>query len=81
MGCLQGLLVGGARMFPMGHASISSIGDQNVEAARKALREKNIPVVFEDTGGTAGRTVTFDNATGKVLVKTLQAIAAKGRTQ
>src|SRR5271157_1251133 len=69
MGSLQGLLIGGAQMFPMGHASIASIGDLNVDAARKALREKNIPIVFEDTGGTAGRTVTFDNTTGQVRVK------------
>jgi chemotaxis protein CheD len=75
---LQGLIIGGAQMFPMGNTSLASIGDQNVEAARKALRAKNIPIVFEDTGGLAGRTVTFDNATGKVSVKTLQAIGVKG---
>src|SRR5208337_1084845 len=33
MSSLQGLLIGGAQMFPMGHSSLSSIGDQNVEAA------------------------------------------------
>ena len=58
-----------------------SIGDQNVEAARKALQERKIPIIFEDTGGSAGRSVTFDNATGKVSVKTLQAIARKGETR
>jgi chemotaxis protein CheD len=77
MGSLQALLIGGAQMFPMGNSAIGSIGDLNVEAARKALQEKKIPIVFEDTGGKAGRTVTFDNVTGKVLVKTLQAIVAK----
>jgi chemotaxis protein CheD len=77
MGSLQALLIGGAQMFPMGNASIASIGDQNVGAARKVLQEKKIPIIFEDTGGKAGRTVTFDNATGKVFVKTLQAIAGK----
>ncbi|MGO9308389.1 MAG: chemotaxis protein CheD [Spirochaetia bacterium] len=78
MGCLQGFLIGGAQMFPMGQASIASIGDQNVEAARKALAERNIPIVFEDIGGTSGRSVTFDNATGQVRVKTLQAVHAQG---
>jgi chemotaxis protein CheD len=77
MSSLQALLIGGAKMFPMGNTSIASIGDQNVESARRVLQERRIPIVFEDTGGTSGRTVTFDNTTGKVLVKTLQAIAAR----
>jgi chemotaxis protein CheD len=75
---LQALLVGGAQMFPLGSSSISAIGDQNVQAARRLLQEKRIPIVFEDTGGTAGRSVVFDTATGKVAVKTLQAIAVRG---
>ena len=77
-GFLQALLIGGAQMFPMANANLASIGDLNVSAVRKALLEKKIPIVFEDTGGRAGRSVIFDNATGKVVVKTLQAITAKG---
>jgi chemotaxis protein CheD len=77
-GSLQALLIGGAQMFPMGNASIASIGDQNVEEARRVLTEKRIPIVFEDTGGTAGRSVVFSNATGKVAVKTLQAMITQG---
>jgi chemotaxis protein CheD len=80
IGALQALLIGGAQMFPMGDTSIASIGDQNVEAARKVLCEKSIPIVYEDTGGRMGRAVTFDNSTGKVQVRTLQAIPAGGRT-
>jgi len=75
---LQALLIGGAQMFPAGSASIASIGDQNVEAARRVLAEKRIPIIFEDIGGTAGRTVVFSNATGKVTIKTLKAITARG---
>ena len=71
---LQAFVIGGARMFPMGGEPLSSIGDQNVAAARRILGESGIPIVFEDTGGTTGRTVVFDNATGQVTVKTLQAI-------
>jgi chemotaxis protein CheD len=74
---LQALLIGGAQMFPMSNATIASIGDQNVQAARRVLAERRIPIVFEDTGGTAGRSVVYSNATGKVAVKTLQAISAK----
>ena len=78
---LQALLIGGAQMFPMGNVTIASIGDQNVEAARRVLQEKRIPIVFEDTGGTAGRSVVFSNVTGKVAVKTLQAITARGTSR
>ena len=75
---LQALLIGGAQMFPMGDSRLASIGDQNVEAARKALAEIRVPIIFEDIGGTVGRTVTYDNATGQVLVKTLHSVSTKG---
>jgi chemotaxis protein CheD len=75
---LQALLIGGAQMFPLGNVKIASIGDQNVEASRRILQESRIPIVFEDTGGKAGRSVMFDNATGQVSVKTLQAVERKG---
>jgi len=71
---LQALLIGGAQMFPLGNVKIASIGDQNVEASRRILQASRIPIVFEDTGGKAGRSVTFDNATGQVSVKTLQPV-------
>jgi chemotaxis protein CheD len=77
-GSLQAFLIGGAQMFPMGNVALASIGDQNVDVARKILKESNIPIVFEDTGGCAGRAVLFDNTTGQVSVKTLQAIKRKG---
>ena len=75
---LQALLIGGAQMFPLGNVKIASIGDQNVEVSRRILQDSRIPIVFEDTGGKAGRSVTFDNTTGQVSVKTLQAVGRKG---
>jgi chemotaxis protein CheD len=77
-GFLEALLVGGAQMFVQGTAAIASIGEQNVRAARGILGRLSIPVVFEDTGGQAGRTVTFDNLTGQVSVKTLRPVEVKG---
>jgi chemotaxis protein CheD len=68
---LRAYLIGGAKMFPMASGGIGSIGDQNVLAARKALAEAAVPIVFEDTGGTRGRTVIFDNAKGEVSVRSL----------
>jgi len=75
---LQAMLIGGAQMFPMGNRKIAAIGDLNVEAARRVLKESNIPIIYEETGGIAGRAVLFDNVTGKVSVKTLQTMARKG---
>ncbi len=69
---LQAYLIGGAKMFPMASGGIGSIGDQNVEAARKVLEDADVPIVFEDTGGTRGRTVIFNNQSGEVSVHTLR---------
>jgi chemotaxis protein CheD len=77
-GSLQALLIGGAQMFPMASVALASIGDKNVEVARKLLKDSNIPIIFEDTGGTTGRAVVFESTTGHVSVKTLHAIARKG---
>jgi chemotaxis protein CheD len=80
-GSVQALLIGGAQMFPLAGPGLASIGDQNVQAARRALQDMKIPIIFEDTGGSAGRSVIFDNSTGEVSVKTLQAIIRKGETR
>jgi chemotaxis protein CheD len=77
---LQAFIIGGAQMFPLGNIALSSIGDQNVDVARRILKDSNIPVIFEDIGGTAGRAVLFDNVTGKVSVRTLHPIQRKGET-
>lgn len=75
---LRAYLIGGAKMFPLGSDGIGSIGDQNVAAARRALQEASVPIVFEDTGGTRGRTVMFDNEKGEVSVRTLNPVVTAG---
>ena len=75
---LKAYLIGGAKMFPMATGGIGSIGDQNVSAARKVLEEAAVPIVFEDTGGTRGRTVIFDNESGEVSVHTLNPTVPAG---
>jgi chemotaxis protein CheD len=78
MSLLKAYLVGGAKMFPMAFGGIGSIGDQNVLAARKVLEEAAVPIVFEDTGGTRGRTVVFHNESGEVSVHTLSPTVPAG---
>lgn len=64
-------LFGGARMFESykGCRGVAQIGDENVNSARRMLKEMNIPVVGECVGGTNGRTIAFDLETGKVMVR------------
>ena len=66
-GRLEAVLVGGARMFSVG--SSMDIGARNAEAARAALLAARIPVRAADTGGSTGRTIRVDPATGVVTVK------------
>lgn len=46
----------------------SSIGEENVKAARDMLERKGIPVVSEDVGGSMGRKIVFDTGTGELVV-------------
>ena len=54
------------------HASdVMRVGLRNAEAAKKALSKEGIRIIAEDTGGTYGRTVQIDLATGDYKVKTI----------
>lgn len=65
-------IAGGAQMFSFANASdVMRVGLRNAEAAKKALAKEGIRIVAEDTGGTYGRTVQIDLATGDYKVKTI----------
>lgn len=57
-------LVGGARMFSLLEADKYGIGYHNTESARERLAHYGIVIETEVTGGTVGRNVRFDLATG-----------------
>jgi len=60
---------GGANMFESQYLTLmQSIGGRNARSARETLQELGIPLVGEEVGGNRGRTVTFDLATGRLLV-------------
>jgi chemotaxis protein CheD len=59
-------ITGGACMF--GDGQFSRIGDSNVEAAVQALESAGLSVAGRDVGGSCGRHITFDLATGVVTV-------------
>ncbi|AUS96351.1 chemotaxis protein CheD [Clostridium thermosuccinogenes] len=65
-------LAGGAQMFSFAETSeMLRIGTRNVIAAKECLKELNIPVVAEDTGGNFGRTIELYSDTGILLIKTI----------
>jgi chemotaxis protein CheD len=53
-----------------GESSTLQIGQRNAEATRTALAAERIRVRGHDTGGSAGRSIEVDVATGKVSVRT-----------
>lgn len=62
-------IAGGARMFAYNENMESlNIGQQNVDAVRKLLREWNIPIISEDVGSDYGRTIEFDTVTGNLYI-------------
>jgi chemotaxis protein CheD len=73
---LEAFLVGGASMFqrPPG-PGLPQVGERNVEVTLRVLKRLGIPVVFQETGGTCGRTVVFDGAERKPRIKTLNGSA------
>ncbi len=65
-------IAGGAQMFAFQNATdIMRVGTRNAEAAKKILKDLNIKVIAEDTGGNYGRTVSIDLNTGVYKVKTI----------
>jgi chemotaxis protein CheD len=67
---LEAKLIGGASMFKVFEKNPNSIGRQNVRAAKRKLMQEGIKIISNDTGGTVGRSVTFDLNTGNVEVET-----------
>ena len=65
-------LAGGASLFGPLLALGGTVGARNIEAARAALKDARVPLIGEDVGGVAGRTVMLDVATGTFLVKTVR---------
>jgi chemotaxis protein CheD len=70
-GAITGRLVGGASLFGklLSPEGAGTIGLRNVEAARAALAAARIRVTGELVGGTVGRSVYFDVASGRLHVR------------
>ena len=63
-------LVGGAHMFSLLEGDQHGIGWENTLSAREELKRRGITIETEVVGGTVGRNVRFDCATGIVEITT-----------
>ena len=69
---MRAKIAGGASMFNFSDSKVNmDIGARNSAAVKEILRERKIPIDSEAIGGTKGRTITFDTATGDLYVKTV----------
>ena len=68
-GRLVAKIAGGASMF--GDGAATQIGAANVQAAAAALKAAGIRLAGSDVGGTSGRRLSFDLATGEVIVQSV----------
>jgi chemotaxis protein CheD len=59
-------ILGGSCMF--GNGGPMQIGEANIKATTKKLEEVGINIVGRDLGGTSGRRILFDAATGHVKI-------------
>jgi chemotaxis protein CheD len=66
-GALVAKIAGGACMF--GACKSMQIGEANVQAAVEALATAGIRLATQDVGGTIGRRVSFELATGALTVE------------
>lgn len=64
---LRAKIAGGAAMF--GEASMGNLGDRNAEAVRERIRHHAIRMAGSALGGSKGRKMMLDPATGEVTVQ------------
>lgn len=65
-------IAGGAQMFKFANATdIMRVGERNAEAVKMILKNLNIRLLANDTGGNYGRTVELKLDTGIYKIKTI----------
>ncbi|WP_274651523.1 chemotaxis protein CheD [Paenibacillus humicola] len=72
-GRMTAKMAGGAQMFAFAAQNDSMrIGPRNVESCRTVLSKFAIPLLAEDTGGSSGRTIEIDSASGVLTIRSVQ---------
>lgn len=69
---LKAKLAGGAQMFNFSSSNEAMrIGPRNAEAVKEQLKIYRIPVIYEDTGGSSGRTIEFNPLSAELEIRTV----------
>lgn len=69
---LTAKIAGGAQMFAFNsNNEMLRVGERNVEAVKKKLKELGIAILAEDTGLNFGRTVEFYPESGDFIIKSV----------
>ncbi|QQK76361.1 chemotaxis protein CheD [Salicibibacter cibarius] len=70
---LRAKIAGGANMFQRLSTvdPMMKIGERNTEVAREALKQANIPIMADVTGGSEGRSVVFSLKDQSLSVRTI----------
>ncbi|WP_416150927.1 chemotaxis protein CheD [Salipaludibacillus sp. HK11] len=69
---LRAKIAGGAQMFKFtSNSQAMRIGPRNVEAVKQILIDLKIPIIYEDVGGSSGRTIEFDPSTAVLEIRTV----------
>lgn len=65
-------IAGGSQMFNFNsNNDILKIGERNVIATKLKLKELNIKIISEDTGGNFGRTILLSSLDGSLHIRTI----------
>ena len=65
-------IAGGAQMFKFSSENdVLKVGERNAIAVVEHLKNNNIRLLAQDTGGNFGRTIFFEVDTGKLIIKTI----------
>jgi chemotaxis protein CheD len=69
---IKAKIAGGAQMFKFSsNNEAMRIGPRNVEAVKHILEKLKIPIIYEDVGGSSGRTIEFDPMTSLLEIRTV----------
>jgi chemotaxis protein CheD len=69
---MKAKIAGGAQMFAFNSTNDSMrIGDRNVDATIRLLKQAGIPLLAQETGANFGRTVELYAEDGRFLIKTI----------
>jgi chemotaxis receptor (MCP) glutamine deamidase CheD/FixJ family two-component response regulator len=74
---LQAIVSGGANVIAAGSAG-SHIGQKNLEIARGMLKERGIPIIKENLGGTVGLKLHYQNWDNRLTVERMDNKAMQG---